>query len=127
MIARDKDDPAIRYMFPVKSSLAAEGCPIGFSFSEQGFEWIGKCEANIIDQEEIPPTVGNKLKAAEELLREMLKNAPIPSNIVYEKSEEIGIGARTLETAKKKINITSFRKDDTWYWKLPPKEESDCE
>ena len=127
MIARDKDDPAIRYMFPVKSSLAAEGCPIGFSFSEQGFEWIGKCEANISDQEELPLTVGNKLQAAEELLQEMLKDAPVPSNIVYEKSEEIGIGKRTLETAKKKMKIASVRKDDTWYWKLPPKEEPDSE
>ena len=42
MISRDKENPSIRYMFPVKSSLAPEGSAIAFSFNGQGgFSWIG--------------------------------------------------------------------------------------
>ena len=51
MIARDKDDPSIRYMFPVKSSLAPEGTSIAFSFDPVfGLKWIGKCQ---IDQAQL--------------------------------------------------------------------------
>ena len=44
MIARDVVDPNLRYMFPVKTSLAAEGSPISFRMDEErGFIWEGKC------------------------------------------------------------------------------------
>lgn len=39
MIARDGDNPQIRYMYPIKSSLAAEGDVIGFRFGgSSGFQ-----------------------------------------------------------------------------------------
>ena len=48
MVSRDKEEPWKRYMFPVKSSLAPEGEPIGFELDkEKGFRWIGKCQINV--------------------------------------------------------------------------------
>ena len=44
MISRDKDDPSIRYMFPVKSSLAPEGATIAFSLPA----FHGDCAAHQI-------------------------------------------------------------------------------
>ena len=47
MISRDKNDPSIRYMFPVKSSLAPEGETIAFSFDQKtGLRWIGQCQVD---------------------------------------------------------------------------------
>ena len=43
MVSRDKEEPWKRYMFPVKSSLAPEGEPIGFELDkEKGFSLDGK-------------------------------------------------------------------------------------
>ena len=36
MISRDESRPGIRYMYPIKSSLAPEGAAIAFSFSDSG-------------------------------------------------------------------------------------------
>ena len=47
MIARDADNLEIRYMYPIKSSLAPEGSAISFLMDkEKGFHWIGKCKLN---------------------------------------------------------------------------------
>lgn len=47
MISRNKTDPSIRYMFPVKSSLAPEGSTIAFSFTQKtGLQWLGKCKVD---------------------------------------------------------------------------------
>ena len=35
MVSRDKEEPWKRYMFPVKSSLAPEGEPIGFELDKE--------------------------------------------------------------------------------------------
>lgn len=42
MIERDCSNKNIRYMLPIKSNIAAEGKPVGFSF-ENEFHWIDYC------------------------------------------------------------------------------------
>ena len=126
MIARDQDDPTIRYMIPIKTNLAIEGSPIGFAFTEQGFVWLGKCEANV-DLQDDGPVYRTKQLLAEDLLLDLLQNEPVESSVLYSKGEEKGISPRTLEIVKKKLRIVSFKKDDRWYWKLPQKEEPDIE
>ena len=47
MISRDESRPDIRYMYPIKSSLAPEGPAIAFSFKEHGgIVWHGKYDLN---------------------------------------------------------------------------------
>ena len=47
MISRDENRPGIRYMYPIKSSLAPEGPAIAFSFRERGgLEWHGSYDLN---------------------------------------------------------------------------------
>lgn len=47
MISRDETRPNIRYMYPIKSSLAPEGPAVAFSFrTNGGLEWQGQYELN---------------------------------------------------------------------------------
>lgn len=69
MITRDQMNPSIRYMIPIKSSLAAEGSAIAFQLDgEQGFAWIGKCDVDItaVDDE---PSLSKKELARQYLLK----------------------------------------------------------
>ena len=56
-----------------------------------------------------------------EFLREMLSDGPLSAGIVLEAAEANGFAAKTIERAKKKAGITSFKetgKGGAWYWEL---------
>ena len=67
MISRDENRPGIRYMYPIKSSLAPEGPAIAFSFKEGGgLEWQGRYELNtaeLMDSVTIKTTKRDKARA----------------------------------------------------------------
>ena len=120
MIARDKDDPSIRYMFPVKSSLAPQGTSIAFSFDPVwGLKWIGKCN---IDQTQLAYSdIGdNKKNLAKRIIRDMLEQQDIHSTDVIHRLKTLGISERTIHTAKKELKVSSYKKGDVWIWHLEP-------
>lgn len=120
MIARDKNDPHVRYMLPVKSSLAPEGCAIGFTLGgESGFSWIGQCEVDVDELAKSEP--GDSLKAdlARRYLLEQLSEREMPCKEVLARLQLHGIAKRTVLAAKKDMRVMSFKKGDRWYWKLP--------
>lgn len=127
MISRDSADSSIRYMFPVKASLAPEGCAIGFTFSNGQFEWLGKCdidttttiEGSIFDQ-------ADKLEQAKKYLLRILKDGDLPSAQIYEMVARLDIKKRTVETAKKEVGIQAYRKNNAWYWRLPDANTSEA-
>ena len=48
MIVRDRENPELRYLFQIKSSLAPEGRPVSFLISrQQGFVWQEICDLSI--------------------------------------------------------------------------------
>ena len=118
MIARDKTDPMIRYMFPVKTSLAPEGKPIAFSFgAEHGIEWIGQREISIntinrVVQDE------SKLEFAKRMVTEMLTDRDLYSSTIVKKMKVMGVSERTLSIAKKDLGITSYKKNGVWFWHM---------
>lgn len=119
MISRDGADPSIRYMFPVKASLALEGSAIGFTFSEGQFQWIGKCD---IDSSTLEGSVfarNEKLEQAKSYLIRILKEGALPSTKISKMVAHLDISKRTIETAKKEVGIVAFRKENAWYWRLP--------
>ena len=120
MISRDEQEPNIRYMFPVKSSLAFEGCPIRFLFDKElGFQVLGPCEMELT-MESIPQEESKQGKSqkAERLLRMILSGTALPSKKVLEQMCQIGISERTVRKAMKQVGVKAFRKGNTWYWKL---------
>ena len=119
MITRDKDNPSVRYMFPVKSSLAPEGSAIAFSFNRQGgFSWLGKQEVS----KELLASCNmddSKMSFSIRVLSEMLSEKDELSSDMIRKLKLMDVSERTIQTAKKKLGIRSYRKDGAWYWQLP--------
>ena len=118
MISRDEESE-IRYMFPVKSSLAPEGPPIGFTFDkETGFQWIhsGTPDSNIPDISRNAET--QKLDLCYMTLIDLLKEGEALSVDILNHFADIGVSERTVYTAKKRLGIQSVKKNGVWYWRL---------
>ena len=116
MITRDQDNPSIRYMFPIKSSLAPEGKAVAFLFDEEnGFHWIGPC---VLNQEGInmqPP--GKKKERVRDFIRLMLSSGDQASNYMFEQLEQLGFSEKTIKLAKKELGVETYRKAGAWYWR----------
>lgn len=118
MVSRDKEEPWKRYMFPVKSSLAPEGEPIGFELDkEKGFHWMGKCQINIEELLAVEKSTAKK-DVAVEYLQTLLAVEDLPSTYIYEKMKEYGIAKRTVQEAKKIAEISAYKKGKIWYWHM---------
>lgn len=118
MISRDKTDSSIRYMFPVKSSLAPEGSSIAFRLDKKfGVKWIDNYTPTNSEKEKY--TIDkSKQSLAERVISEMLEEYDIRSKDILNKLKVMGISERTANGAKSRLGITSYRKDGVWYWHL---------
>lgn len=124
MISRDQFDPGLRYMVPIKSSLAAEGSAIAFSFlNGGGLEWHGRYEINASDLKESGTIKTSKKQRAHSKMTQLLKTRDMPAKEAYAALAEIGIGNRTIEKVKKELGIRTYRLGGCWYWRLPRPEE----
>ncbi len=116
MISRDKTDPSIRYMFPVKSSLAPEGKAVAFTLdSKRGLRWLGQ---RAIDPTQIEECYidKNKKALAIRILKETLEEHDAGSAEIVNKLKMMGVSERTIYTAKRELGIISYRKDSAWFW-----------
>lgn len=117
MIVRDKEDSSVRYMFPIKSSLAPEGEAVSFKFDKnQGFIWGGKEDIDINELLNITQPIAGKKCAAKECLINYLSMGDMPSSKIFELLNKEGIARRTVQEAKKELDIQAYRKEDVWYW-----------
>ena len=118
MISRDKEKPNIRYMFPVKTSLAPEGKPIAFRLDhKRGICWL--CDEKVdLDSISDRSEFESKGVFAQRIIREILEHHDVPSVDVMSKLEYMGISKRTAMAAKKELGIVSYKKESTWYWHL---------
>nr|MBQ6243007.1 AAA family ATPase [Lachnospiraceae bacterium] len=118
MIARDKDDPSIRYMFPVKSSLAPEGTSIAFSFDPVlGLKWIGRCQIDHV-QLAYSDVGDNKKNLAKRIIKDLLEFQDVHSSDILFRLKTMGISERTIQTAKKELGVSSSKRGDIWFWHL---------
>ena len=120
LVGRIKDNPTIRVMAQIKSSLAPEGEPIAFELNkEKGFiSFIGKYDISIDDLLNGVATT-SKLEQAEKLLRDMLSDgSAIKQKQLQQQAKIRNISERTLNEAKKNVGVKSFRSNNEWYWKL---------
>ena len=128
MVARDDENSEIRYMFPVKSSLAPEGPPIGFTFDPvAGFQWIGTCKDAVRNGTPAPIADEDKGTRGTNILLDMLSLSDKPSVDVINALRKEGISKRTIYTLKKKIGIESYKSDGVWFWRLSPETKHDIQ
>ena len=119
LVGRVEGQANTRAVVQIKNNLAAFGHPKAFELSEDGFHWLGDYD---ITADEVlgglAPKV-NKLEQAKQLLRELAEtNNAMQSNEIFNLADEEGISKRTLENAKKELNIRAKKINNSWYWEL---------
>ena len=119
IVGRIKDEPEIRVVCHVKSSLAPEGKSIVFRLDKDtGFEWIGEYDISADDLLS-GDNRGKKIHAAKEFLQEVLASGSVAQTKVAEEAESRGIKKKTLWNAKKELEINSVKIGNQWFWMLP--------
>ena len=120
LIGRLKDDPSIRVMTHLKSSLAPEGCSIAFELvPDGGFRWISPYDVTADDLlNGVQPVEESKSAQARTTLCEILKNGPMLCSEVYAQLRALSISERTADTAKQILKIKSVKRSGGWYWVL---------
>lgn len=101
IVGRIKDEPEIRVVCHVKSSLAPEGKSIAFRLDKDtGFEWIGEYDISADDLLS-GDNRGQKIHEAKEFLKEILVSGSVAQTKVAEEAESRGIKKKTLWNAKR--------------------------
>ena len=119
IVGRIKDEPEIRVVCHVKSSLAPEGKSIAFRLDKDtGFEWIGEYDISADDLLS-GDNRGQKIHEAKEFLKEILVSGSVAQTKVAEEAEVRGIKKKTLWNAKKELEIDSVKIGNQWFWMLP--------
>ena len=119
IVGRIKDEPEIRVVCHVKSSLAPEGKSIAFCLDKDtGFEWIGEYDISADDLLS-GDNRGQKIHEAKEFLKEILVSGSVAQTKVAEEAESRGIKKKTLWNAKKELEIESVKIGNQWFWMLP--------
>lgn len=119
IVGRVKNEPEIRVICHVKSSLAPEGKSIAFRLSrDKGFEWIGEYDVSVDDLLS-GSSRGQKVNEAKEFLRDILKSGTMSQKEIAEEAENQGIKSKTLWNAKSELKIESYKVGNKWFWGLP--------
>ena len=119
IVGRIKNEPEIRVVCHVKSSLAPEGKSIAFRLDKDtGFEWIGEYDISADDLLS-GDNRGQKIHVAKEFLQEVLASGSVAQTKVAEEAESRGIKKKTLWNAKKELEIESVKIGNQWFWMLP--------
>ena len=120
LLGRSPDDSNVRLMAQMKNSLAREGPTLAFELMEnQGIRWIGEYDLAAEDILSNSADLGSsKLDIACDELKRVLSSGSRPCNEVYEALMTSNISKRTIDHAKKILNIVSTKQANEWFWSL---------
>lgn len=112
-----KDQDGMRAMAHVKSSLCKKGKTLQFEITDNGFIWHGESD---LSEEEILAGVALKTKKqiAMDFIEEMLVDGPRTPEDIYSKGKQYNISKRTIDEAKKVLDVKSVRIGNGWYWQI---------
>lgn len=123
LMARDHKDKDIRHLVWIKSNLAKEpeALKATIDHSNGGWRWIGPSNADATEL--LAPPIPNRNERnqttyAENFLLEILADGPLSTNEILKTAEKSGLSQRTIERAKSKLGIKSFRENTSWKWIL---------
>jgi hypothetical protein len=125
LCARSPDDPDLKIIAPLKSSLCYKATAVAFRLSmDGGFQWEGECDVSA-DELLTEKTDSRKLDKAKELLKTRLADGSMPSSALEAEAISLGIGKRTLKTARKELGVISRKAGSAWYLILPETKQDD--
>jgi hypothetical protein len=127
LVGNDPDDPKRRAMVQIKCNLAPLGAAVGYEIRDGQFFWTGESSltAERILTSASDEGRGSSRKSAEEFLREILADGPVPSKDVMREARVAGISHSTLIRAKDRLGIKVRKegqpgsKDQRWVWEMP--------
>jgi hypothetical protein len=111
MNAPNQDDPEVKQLSVIKSNLGAFPEPIGFMIDEEGVEF---CEPPAPQKQE---NLSGKVEEQILLLLATHGNS-CQADTIYESVEALGVSRKTAKRIKKRLGISSYRKDGKWFWTL---------
>lgn len=118
IVGRIKDEPEIRVVCHVKSSLAPEGKSVAFRLDkETGFQWIGEYDISADDLLS-GDARGQKSRIAKEFLLDILADGGMAQKKIEEEASKQGIKKKTLRNAKQELEIDSVKRGNQWFWIL---------
>lgn len=118
IVGRLKDEPELRVMCHVKSSLAPEGKSVAFRLDkETGFQWIGEYDISADDLLS-GDARGQKSRIAKEFLLDILADGGMAQKKIEEEASKQGIKKKTLRNAKQELEIDSIKRGNQWFWIL---------
>jgi hypothetical protein len=128
LVVRDKTNPAMRVIVPIKSNLSAAMPAVAFTITEEpALAWQGVVEVDVAELlvTALPEEQGAR-EAARRLLQEILSDGGVPQQDVLKEARECGISEATLRRAAKDMNVQSARIGKAgrqggghWVWNLP--------
>lgn len=125
MVERDEEQSEMRYMIPIKSSLAPEGKPVTFRLSRNnGFQWLRNYKAeNNLKEKKFELIQRCSSIEVMKYLSELLSDEPMPSVQLLRETRKLGVSDRTVYKVKKEMEILSVKINNIWYWKFPDENE----
>ena len=119
LVGKVEGQPNTRAVAQIKNNLAPLGHSKAFKLEEGGFQWMGDYEITADEMLGGFAPKANKLEQARQLLRELAEtNEVMQSKEIFSLADDEGISKRTLENAKKELNITARKINNSWYWEL---------
>ena len=124
-IARTKNEenPGERVMVQVKSNLAPTGSAILFEVNENGVDFLDELDLSAEQAlSALLPKQGRpceKLDAATDFIRDMLKDGKRLATDCEATLEAAGFKKSTVKKAKKNAGVFSEKEGFVWYWSLP--------
>jgi len=134
---QDTDQGAARVFLRAKSNIGSDQGGFGYDLEQIELErfpgvyasrvvWreaIDGSATEILTQAEAPDDgQDGALSEAEEFIREMLADGPVPAKDMQASAREAGVSTTTLKRAKKKMGVVSERvpgSTTAWTWALP--------
>jgi hypothetical protein len=123
-----EENPQIRYIRHIKSSLSGLGPELMFTIDRDGrFKWINE-QSTVpyiaVSSTDMENVSGGKIETAANLIIQLLSQGPQKATQVTELITNTGISGRTVNQAKRQIGIVSSRKNGQWYWSLPTQDQT---
>lgn len=114
-IGASETDPEVRILSHIKSSISRPATPIAFRIEDSApVSYLGEYDGNVIF-DEIPDDT-SKLEAAKLIILSMLQDAPQEGRDVFTACQTAGVSLRTVERAKKELNVCSTRDGSKHLW-----------
>ena len=132
--AADPSDPERRLMLPVKMNLGKTPAGLAYRVTTECLDGLGHVprvawEAGPVtmtaDELLAEEAAGDQSRGARQeaadWLRDVLACGPVGANEIKKRAKEDGIASRTLDRAKKSLDVKAARNgpDGCWTWRLP--------